>query len=192
MKMGFFEDYMPPYQKTVNLVLASLMAALVCVATYFFWIPIPATSGFFNIGEVFIYIAAILFGPLIGGFAGGVGAALGDIFLGYYIYAPGTLYIKFLEGFIVGLIVYKARLKQWEGWKEHLVVIAAVIIGGLIMVVGYWSYQAYILGQGPIVPLINEVPVNLLQLLVGAVVAIPVSFGIQKAYPIQEVPDKEG
>ena len=188
--MGFLQNYLPPFQRTINIVLAAIMAALVCVATMFFIIPIPATTGYFNVGEAIIYIAAILFGPLIGGFAGGVGAAIADIAVGWGIFAPGTLVIKFLEGFVIGLIVYKAHLMNWEGWKKISMTIIAVIIGGLIMVAGYWTYEAYILGQGPIVP-IGEIPFNLLQLLCGGLVAVPVSFGVQKAYPIWPTPPKD-
>ena len=69
-------------------------------------------------------------------------------------------------------------------------IIIAVVIGGLIMVAGYWTYEAYILGQGPIVP-IAEIPYNLTQLLCGGLVAIPVSLGVQKAYPIWPPPPKD-
>ena len=188
--MGFINDYLPPYQKTMNLVLASIMTALVCVTTYFFQIPIAATGGYFNVGEAVIYITAILFGPIIGGIAGGVGAALADAMSPYIIYAPATLVIKFCEGFIIGFIIYRAHLKKWEGWKEYFIIITAVIIGGLIMVLGYFIYEAYVLGLG--VPYaVVEIPFNLTQLGIGSAVAIPVSIGIQKAYPIKESPKEE-
>lgn len=183
--MGFFEDYLPHYPKTMTLVLASLMTALVCIATLLFQIPIPATGGYFNVGEAIIYIAAILFGPIVGGFAGGVGAALADAVGPYAVYAPGTLVIKFCEGFIIGLIVFAIRLKEWKPWKEYLVIISAVIIGGLIMVFGYWIYEAYVLGLGPIVAL-GEVPLNLMQVGIGSLVAIPSGLGIQKALEINK------
>ncbi|MHA1130476.1 MAG: ECF transporter S component [Candidatus Helarchaeota archaeon] len=188
--MVFISNYLPPFQKTTNITLASIMAALVCVATIFFSIPIPATGGYFNVGEAIIYIAAILFGPFIGGFAGGIGASIADVAVGYAIYAPGTLYIKFLEGFVIGVIVYTIHLKEWQRWKALFGIIVAVIVGGLIMVIGYWSYEAYILGLGPIVP-VAEIPANMIQLLIGGFVAIPTSIGIQKAYPIWEFPSKE-
>jgi uncharacterized membrane protein len=190
MKLGFFKDYLPAYQRTVNLVLASIMTALICVATLFFQIPIAITGGYFNIGEAFIYITAILFGPIIGGFAGGVGAALADTIFGYYIFAPGTLYIKFLEGFIIGFIVYKAHLKVLQKWKEIITIILAVIIGGFVMIVGYWSYEAYILGLGPLVA-VSEIPINLIQLFVGLIIAVPASIAIREAYPIKEAPSKK-
>jgi uncharacterized membrane protein len=183
--MGFFEAYLPPYQKTMNLVLISIMTALVCVSTLLFQIPIPTTGGYFNVGEAIIYITAILFGPIVGGIAGGVGAALADAMGPYSIYAPGTLVIKFCEGFIIGFIVFSIRSKEWKPWKEYFVIISAVIIGGLVMVVGYWTYEAYILGYGPIVPL-GEVPLNLMQVGIGSLVAIPASLAIQRALELEK------
>jgi len=183
--MGFLEKYLPPYQRTMNLAITSIMTALVCISTYLFRIPIPPTEGYFNIGEAIIYISAIIFGPLIGGIAGGVGAALADVIGGYAIYAPGTLIIKFCEGFIIGSIIFTVHLKEWEHWKEYLIIIFAILIGGLVMVLGYWTYEAYILGFGPIVPL-AEVPVNLIQVLIGALIAIPASYAIQSALELRK------
>jgi len=68
-----------------------------------FTISVPATSGYFNIGETIIYITAILFGPYVGAIAGGVGAAISDMLLAP-VFAPGTLVIKALEGAIVGFL----------------------------------------------------------------------------------------
>ena len=45
---------------------AAIFASLVAAATLLFVIPIPATSGYFNLGETLIYVAALLFGPLVG------------------------------------------------------------------------------------------------------------------------------
>ena len=189
MKMGFFEDYLPPYQKTVNIALASIMAALVCVTTILLVIPIPGTTGYFNVGEAVIYISAILFGPLIGGFAGGVGAALADVI--YAIdYAPATLIIKFCEGFIVGYITYKIRTMEMKERKELLIIIGAIALGGLIMIIGYWIYESFILPVGIIIAT-AAIPWNVVQVLFGMVVGVPASIGIQKAYPIQEIPQKE-
>jgi len=136
------------------------------------------------VGEAIIYISAIVFGPIVGGIAGGVGAALADVMGPYSIYAPGTLVIKFCEGFIIGFIVFSIRLKEWKPWKEYFVIISAVIIGGLVMVVGYWTYEAYILGLGPIVAL-GEVPLNLMQVGIGSLVAIPASLAIQRALELK-------
>ncbi len=65
---------------TFALALASVFGALVFVVTS--QIPpisIPATSGYFNLGEPVIYIVALVAGPLTGALAGGVGASLADV-----------------------------------------------------------------------------------------------------------------
>ena len=44
-----------------KIAVAAIFAALVAAATLLFVIPIPATSGYFNLGETLIYVAALLF-----------------------------------------------------------------------------------------------------------------------------------
>ena len=83
-------------------------------------ISIPATRGFWNIGEAGVYISALIAGPVIGGIAGGVGSALADVFLGYAYYAPGTLVIKGAEGFITGFI-YHSIIRRIRGTSEPYV-----------------------------------------------------------------------
>jgi uncharacterized membrane protein len=76
-------------------------------------VPIPQTKGFFNLGEAGIYAASLLFGPLVGALAGGVGSALADVSLGYAQYAPFTLVIKGLEGALVGAIARGVHRGLW-------------------------------------------------------------------------------
>jgi uncharacterized membrane protein len=97
-----------------------------------FSIYVPSTKGFFNIGETMIYITALLFGPLIGSFAGGVGSIIADILLGYTHYAPATLVIKALEGGIVGFLGRK-KLKfsklQWKVFTFAVGLVSGVLLG---------------------------------------------------------------
>jgi len=88
----------------------TVFTALVFVATLVMRVTIPATGGYFNIGDGMIYVAALLYGPFVGALSGGIGAALSDV-LGYPIYAPGTFIIKLGEGFIVGYLGSKIRPK---------------------------------------------------------------------------------
>jgi uncharacterized membrane protein len=81
----------------------AIFAALVFVATMVIRITIPATGGYFNVGDSMIYVGALLYGPFVGGLAGGIGAALVDA-IGYAIFAPGTFIIKLFEGTIVGYV----------------------------------------------------------------------------------------
>ncbi len=159
-----FLGYILPVN-SLNIALIGVFAALNCILTMIISIPVPATQGFINIGDAGVMITGLLFGPIIGGLAGGIGSALADLFLGYTLYAPATLVIKGLEGFIVGLI--SNPIKNHLGLK--LRDIAAVIIGGLIMVIGYFLYEVLIFGvPGAIYESIFN---GIIQFGVGAAVA---------------------
>src|SRR6056297_3019050 len=80
----------------------ALFIAFVAVATYIY-IPGPASS-YFNLGEVAIYVIAFIFGAKSACIAGALGSSLVDVLLGYSIWAPFTLIIKGLEGYVVGKI----------------------------------------------------------------------------------------
>jgi uncharacterized membrane protein len=81
----------------------AIFTAFVAAVTMAFVIYIPATRGYFDIGEIMVYIVAMLMGPFVGAFAGGVGSAISDAILAPQ-YAPGTFVIKGLEGLIVGYL----------------------------------------------------------------------------------------
>jgi len=97
----------------------AVFTAFVAAATSVFSVYIPATTGYFNVGEIMVYTSALLMGPYVGAFAGGVGSMLSDLSLGYPYYAPGTLVIKGLEGFIVGYVASRtlgrATKSLWRG-----------------------------------------------------------------------------
>ncbi|MDA4128093.1 MAG: ECF transporter S component [Thaumarchaeota archaeon] len=83
---------------------AAIFTAFVAAATMMINASIPATTGYFNVGEIMVYTAALLMGPYVGAFAGGVGSMISDLSLGFPQFAPGTLVIKAGEGFIVGYL----------------------------------------------------------------------------------------
>jgi uncharacterized membrane protein len=109
-----------------------VFTSLVCVATMAFSVYVPHTRGFFNIGETIIYTTALLFGPLIGAFAGGVGSMIADIFLGYPYYAPATLVIKACEGGIVGALNRK-KVKFGSPLQWKLFTLCVGLISGILL-----------------------------------------------------------
>ena len=157
---------------------AAVFAALVFVATYSFAISIPATSGYFNLGETIIYVAALIFGPLAGALSGGIGAMIADALLAPQ-FAPGTLIIKGLEGAIVGLL--NQKLKRYTS-SLSLIATISIIIGGLEMVAGYFIYEQIVLGY-PLAAALAEVPFNVVQMTVGLVIAVPITHAIVRVFP---------
>ncbi len=124
-----------------DLAVTAVFTALVCAATIMFSIYVPATEGFFNIGESMVFLAALLFGPLIGGFAGGVGSMMADILLGFPQYAPATLIIKGFEGAVVGMLKKRnPKLSSTLHWK-FLTMILGVAAGGLLGCIGGVYYS---------------------------------------------------
>ena len=119
----------------------ALMSALTTVTTMVISIYIPASEGFFNIGESMVYVSAILFGPVIGGLSGGIGSFLADILLGFVNYAPGTLIIKGLEGYIVGFIYSKLKESQkLKQLKNLLILILSLMISISLVSIGILYY----------------------------------------------------
>ena len=105
----------------------AVFTAFVAVTTMAFTIFIPATKGYFDFGEIMVYIVAMLMGPYVGAFAGGVGSAISDSILAPQ-YAPGTLVIKGTEGFLVGYLTSKgAATLTPRTWKVASVGIAGVL-----------------------------------------------------------------
>ena len=165
---------------TVKLSLAAVFAALVFIVTSQIPpIPIPATSGYFNVGETVIYVAALLFGASVGALSGGIGAMLADIYLGFGVFAPGTLVIKGIEGAIVGFL--NLKLKKYIQ-NVTLCAVISVIVGGSEMVAGYFLYEQLALGLSFSVVL-AEAPFNAVQMLVGIIIALPIMHAVLRVFP---------
>lgn len=163
--------------RTKKIALTALMAALTAVLTLAS-VPLPG-GGYYNFGDVAIFIAAATLGPVAGAFAGGPGGALGDLILGYTFYAPFTLVIKALEGLIAGLL-FKAFKSVFikEGGTVKKVVFSAVsnVVGGLMMAAGYFLAEGLLLAEGKWQGGLVNLPWNILQGALSAVVAAVVLF----------------
>jgi uncharacterized membrane protein len=94
-------------------------------------------------------------------------------------YAPGTLAIKAIEGFLVGFLYKKIYRKT----KSTVISASiAILTGGLEMVLGYFLYETLVLGYPASLALL-EVPFNLIQMGVGLVVAVPVMLAVLRVFP---------
>lgn len=158
--------------KSKNIGIVAVFSALAFVATRFLQIPILQTGGYLNFGEAIIYIAAIFFGPTVGGLVGAIGPALADVTSPYAAFAPFTFIIKGLEGFIVGKI---SSTKQSKVTK-----LLGIVAGGSIMVIGYFIVEILVFMIPPPIALI-EVPFNIFQFLVGGTISIIITERLKKS-----------
>jgi len=118
-----------------------MFTGVVCVATVILKMDIPATHGFFNVGDSMVYVTALLFGSAIGGIAGGLGSSLADILLGFPLYAPATLVIKGVEGLIVGYLGHKVRPKLETSVRwEVLGIFLGISLGAIVCYLGLTYY----------------------------------------------------
>jgi uncharacterized membrane protein len=161
-----FKGYFFPTD-AIALSITSIFAAIACVLTMTVSIPVPATGGYINIGELAVMLSGLIFGPIIGFLSGGVGSALADIFLGYPNWAFWTFLVKGLEGFLVGLI---ANPRIFHGKRTYKDIIG-VIAGGSLMVFGYFIVELFVFNFG-IVASLSEVPGNFFQFIFGAIGSI--------------------
>ena len=149
-------------KKIRKLVLAALLAALVCVATMVVQIPSPM-QGYVNLGDCFVLLSGWLLGPWYGFAAGGIGSMLADLFLGYGHYAPGTFVIKGLVALIAALLYEKLG-------RSPAARIASGVVGEIVMVLGYFGYASMLLGKG--LAAAASIPGNIFQGTVGLVVGV--------------------
>jgi len=145
--------------KTRKMVLTALFTAFVCVATLLIRIPTPGTGGYANLGDAMVLYSAYILGPVWGAFAAGVGSALADIILGYISYAPATLIIKALVA-LAAFGLMKVFCKKY---------FIAGLIAEVIMVFGYFFFEAVILGLG--IPAAASIPANIGQAVVGIILS---------------------
>ena len=167
-----FLGYLLPFN-SLSLSMIAIFGAFTCVVTMVIAFPIPATNGFINIGDAVVMITGLLFGPIIGGIAGGIGSSLADLFLGFPIYAPATLIIKGLEGFFVGLIANPKKNHKWN-YRDFI----AVIVGGFIMIFGYFLYEVMIFGLPS--ALYEFILNGIIQFGLGSVIALIFIFAARK------------
>lgn len=164
------------FNQTKKMVYAALGIALVFVCTIFInlRLPIAANGGLIHLGNVPLFIIAILYGRRFGALAGGVGMALFDIVGGWFIWAPFTLVIVALMGYTVGAICEKNQTMA----AYFLALVAAC----LIKVFGYYVAEVMIYGNW-LAPM-TSIPGNLVQIGVASVIVLPILAKLKKHMPV--------
>ncbi|HEX8683711.1 MAG TPA: ECF transporter S component [Ardenticatenaceae bacterium] len=160
--------------RTQFYVLIALMIALVAVVTATFVVPVGA--GIFNFSDTAVYLAAFLLGPLPGFLAGGIGTALADTSLGFASFAPLSFLAHGTQGLLAGWL---ARDGTTRG-KILGVVAGTIAMAGIYFLGEYFGPGG--MWGGPAQAQV-EWPFNILQNIGGAIIAIPLSEVLRRAYP---------
>jgi len=114
---------------TDKLTYIALLTAMATLLVAFPRVP-NGLGGIIHTSDSIIYITAIFFGPIAGGFVGGVGHSVANVLFGPEIFAPWTLVIKAIMGLVVGLIA-QGHIKGVKLW-------IALILSTVILVAAYF------------------------------------------------------
>ncbi|AZV59862.1 MULTISPECIES: ECF transporter S component [Bacillaceae] len=170
------QSYSRSSQKTMDLIITAMLIALVFLSTFFLNIklPIAANGGLVHLGTAMLFIASILFGPKKAALAGAIGMGLFDIVGGWTLWAPITIVARGLQGYIVGKIAWS---KGRNGTSIAFNVIAT-IVSIPFMIAVYYIGEGILYGNW-IAPLAS-IPGDLVQNILGIIVAVPVCVALKK------------
>ena len=161
--------------KTKALVINALFIALTLVATMFINIrlPIMGNGGLIHLGNVPLFIAALVYGKKTGAIAGAFGMGLFDVISGWTLWAPFTFVIVGAMGFVAGLISEKVP------GKRVLVNTLAVAVALIIKVVGYYFTEVILYGNW-ILPF-GSIPGNIMQVVIAGIIVVPLVGRLKKS-----------
>ncbi len=145
-----------------DITITGICAALIFVVTFLIKIPVPmtVTGAYINLGDTIIYIVAFLINPVFAMLAAAIGSALADVLLGAGVYIVPTFIIKGMMG------LFCAMINKNESFGRYLI---ACLVGGVIMVVGYSSFEAVAFGVSVA---IANLPYNLIQFSGTIIIAV--------------------
>ncbi len=169
------QSYSKTQQKTFDLIITGLLAALVFVSTVFLNLKLPiGNGGLVHLGTAMLFIASILYGPKKGALAGAIGMGLFDMIGGWMLWAPITIVARGLQGFIVGKIAWS------NGRKGNSIALnlIATIISMPFMIAVYYIGEGILYGNW-VAPLAS-IPGDLIQNALGVIIAVPVCIVLKK------------
>ncbi len=154
---------------TKTLTKMAVLIALTTVMTMIIQIPTVGTNGYLNLGDMVVFLGALLLGSKGGFIVGGLGSGMADLLLGYTHYVPITFIVKGLEGYIAGKI-----LETKLGKRKPII---ATLVGGIWMAFGYYFAEIFMYGG---IAALASVPGNLMQGLLGAVTSVVLYMALKK------------
>ena len=130
---------------------AGILAAVIFLLTAFVRIPIPA--GYLNLGDVGVFLVAMLLPAGYAALCAGVGSMLADL-IGFPLYAPVTLLVKGLTALTFALL-----WRRLPGKLRYLAFLAVLIVP-----LGYFLFELVVFKNYAWA----DLPLNLLQAVIGA------------------------
>jgi len=152
----------------INFALIIVLAGITTALTMVVRIPIPATEGYLNLGDMAVVFCGLLIGSRWGLLAGAIGSATADLIGGFFIFIPITFFAKGLEAYIAGTLGKKNP--YWLG------------LAGIAMVCVYFIAELFLPNMG-FAAAVTELPFNVVQAFIGAIGGWAVYKGVIIAFP---------
>lgn len=146
-------------QNIRRLATAGVLSAAVFLLTV--WVRVPIGAGYLNLGDVGVFVAALMLPAGYAALCAGVGSALADL-IGFPLYAPVTFAVKGVTALVFALL--------WRNLHGKLRYLAFLTV--LLVPFGYFLFELFVAGAYAWA----DLPLNLLQSVAGAAVA----FGIER------------
>lgn len=133
-------------ENTLNIITASLFAALIMVFTAYVKVNTGINNGYLHFGDSMIYLASCFLPIQYAAGAAALGGALADILAGAAVWAPATAAIKAFNALVFVLI-----RQMHENPIKVLTVssVIAAIVSGIVTVFGYLLAETLMYGFAP-------------------------------------------
>lgn len=153
--------------------LSAMFSALITVSISF--IKIPFVLGYCHAGDSIVYLCASILPAPFSTIASAIGGCLADLLAGYPNWALATAIIKALN--TIPFIIATNVLKKKNNDKKiiNIVYLLMLIPTSLITIVGYFVANFIMYGIGPAVA---EIPINLAQSVIGALIYVALGLGL--------------
>lgn len=142
-----------------SMIMTSLLIALCYIATLIN-VPFPfAKGGLMHLGNIVLFMGAIILGPLPGALIGSIGMGLFDLQF-YPEWAIGTIITRFIMGYIVGVLAHKK--------SDIPSVLVSLLVGCVIMLLGYYFYEVILTGNwvAPFFSMIGDVVSSIVSVVI--------------------------
>ncbi len=163
----------------LRVALIAVLTAVTAVFTIVVRVPTPI-KGYISLCDVAIVFSAYLFGPWTALLSGGLGTAIADVIGGYSQWAPFSFLIHGAQGALIGALAKKYSKTEVISDASVVVVALAGSLGVIVMAGGYYLVGGLFYGFEAA---ITEIPLNLLQAVVGVILGIAATKTVRKAYP---------
>lgn len=161
--------------KTYDLVICALFIALTFVATWLIQIRLPlmGSGGLIHLGNVPLFVGAMLFGRKTGAVAGAFGMGLFDLFSGWTAWAPFTFVTVGAMGYVTGLMAEKKPFSN-----QTINDAVSIVLALIIKIIGYYIAEVVLYGNW-IVPL-GSIPGNVVQVVTAGVIVLAIIGQLRK------------